>query len=276
MPLEPVSQGILWLLVLVYFLLAVFTHEVFALGDASRALCRATGNLFHPTLANYLPLFAVLTLCWWKLARLGPADLGLVRADLPRALLWVLGFWVTAQLGLLVLQGGPTTLHPYWDGGMGATTALGSLLGQVLGNALYEELFWRGFVLVQLSALLVRRRGWSRGRALLLAALVSSALFALSHLPRDLQGDRPPGNLMVLQGAWLAGGLVFSGIYVLSGNLFMAVLFHSLVNQPTALFEGPGGPAAQSFYALGPLLLLALLRLRQRARGGSVQQPGDG
>jgi len=75
-------------------------------------------------------------------------------------------------------------------------------------------------------------------------------------------------RLLVLQGAWMSGGLVFAGIYVLSGNLFLPVVFHALTNVPLPLLEGFGGAKLQSYYAIGPLLLLWVLRFRPETESG--------
>ncbi len=263
-----VTGKFLGLMVLVYFLLGIASHSLPTLGDALGSFSRSTGYLLHPTLLNYLPYFAVLGMLWWQVGKLSPGDLGLARSGLPRAVLWGLGFWVTAQLIALLVRGGEAIPASALSGGLETTLPLGALLGQLLGNALCEELFFRGFVLVQVAALLQSRLDCSPTRALLLGVVVSSLLFALSHLPRDLKVDMSLARLLVLQGAWMSGGLVFAGIYVLSGNLFLPVVFHALTNVPLPLLEGFGGAKLQSYYAIGPLLLLWVLRFRPETESG--------
>lgn len=252
------------LMLLVYFLLSGFSNLLPSLGDALRPFCRATGYLVHPTLLNYVLFFAVLGLMWWKVGRLGLRDLGLDRSQLPAAILWVLGFWIAAQLGYLAIHRGEVRIDPAWDWGIGATSNLGALLGQLFGNALCEELFWRAFVLTQLAAFLHQRRGWKPRGALSAAVLVSSALFALSHIPHDLAQGHSLATILGLQAARLAGGLLFAGIYALSANLLLVIGVHAVMNVPVSLFEGYATPAGQGFFGIGSLVLMALLALRRR------------
>jgi uncharacterized protein len=249
-------------MILVYLLMATYFALVFALGDYLRSFCRTTGNLLSPTLFNYVPFFVVLGALWWKVGRIGPDDLGLDRSKLPMAIRWVLCFWVAAQLGYAGIHMGDVTINPVWDWGVGATTIMGELLAQLLGNALCEELFWRGFVMTQLAALLYHR-GWRPSRALMVAVLLSSVLFALSHIPRDMSLGLSPSNILGLQVARLGGGLILAGIYALSRNLLLVIGFHAVMNVPASIFAGYSTPAGQSFLVIGPLVLLVVLELRR-------------
>jgi membrane protease YdiL (CAAX protease family) len=251
------------LMILVFTALATFSNLVVSMGDILRTFCRTTGNLLHPTLCNYVPYFVVLALMWWKVGRLGPRDLGLDRSRLPAAIRWVLGFWVAAQLGFAAIHMGDVSINPVWDWGLNASATIGYLLGQLFGNAMCEELFWRAFVMTQLAALL-HHRGWKPNRALIAAVFLSSILFALSHIPYDLALDRSLSQILVHQAAALGGGLVLSWLYALSGNLFLVVGMHSLMNNPVSIFDGYDTPWGQAFFAFGPLVLLTLLALRKR------------
>lgn len=272
-----VSAGFVVFMVSVFMLLMVLTRQGLALGLELHRLSESTGQLIGQTLLNYLPFFAILGALWWRVGRLSPHDLGLVRSHLAPALLWGLGFWIAAQLLALGMTGGEFAPAPLISGGRESTATIGRLLGQLLGNALCEELFWRGFVMVQLSAIVCRRFKLSPTRALLIGVLVSSLLFALSHLPRDLETDATAKQLVVLQVAWFAGGLAFAGLYALSGNLFLAIVFHSLSNTPTPLLEGFAPTAAQAYFALAPLGCLAMLRmLRGPGKPADTPASNDG
>jgi hypothetical protein len=110
----------------------------------------------------------------------------------------------------------------------------------------------------------LHHRGWRPNRALIAAVFLSSILFALSHIPSDLALDRSLSEILVHQAAALGGGLVLSWLYALSGNLFLVVGIHSLINNPVSLFDGYDTPWGKAFFAFGPPVLLTLLALRKR------------
>ena len=107
--------------------------------------------------------------------------------------------WLFAQVGLVAWQavfgrtgwsGGPFDANPLWN--RGATVVTGALIAQLLGNALYEEITFRGFLLPQLYLKLER---WQDRPALRIACavLLSVAMFALIHIPIRLwTGDARP------------------------------------------------------------------------------------
>jgi len=253
-------------MVLVYFALAIFSNQFFSLGSELREWSRSTGNLIDGTLLNSLPFLIVLGLLWWKVGRLRGRDLGLESSKLPGAIIFVVGIWVAAQLWVLLLRQGEVTIDPAWIGGgeggsIDATTKIGALLGQLFGNSLLEELFCRAFLMVQLMLIFRQDRGWSVSGAWWAAAIFSSLIFALAHLPIDLRLERP--LLMMLLVRFISA-LVLAAIYRLSGNLFIVVGLHSLIDVPLSIFSGSGSSADPAFFAFVPLIVLFLLYRRRR------------
>ena len=78
-----------------------------------------------------------------------------------------------------------------WAGewrGLGVTPVIGALLAQLFGNALYEEILFRGVLLRQTYWRLETRR-LTNLQTLVIAIAISQSLFALIHLPILLSGD---------------------------------------------------------------------------------------
>ena len=100
-----------------------------------------------------------------------------------------------------------------------------------------EEVIYRGFLLPQVFLLLVARKSWDSSKALLVALLSSQAYFALNHLPAALLTYREEwlgATLYIIQ--VLLVGILFAAIYIRTGNLFVAIGLHALINFPSELF----------------------------------------
>lgn len=196
-----------------------------------------TGGLVTATLLVNLVLLAVVVGGLLVLVGgLRPRDLGLERRKLPVALAVTLGLWVTLQLvaaGASLYRTGEVAVSPTW-GQFGVGLVLGALLAQVLGNALYEEILYRGVLLDQL-VLKLRGRRWG----LVLALVGSQTVFSLLHVPNRLYRGYPLDALLVSLGMLVLMGLLFALIYHRTGNLLVAVGIHSLVNAPTMLVASP-------------------------------------
>jgi membrane protease YdiL (CAAX protease family) len=72
-----------------------------------------------------------------------------------------------------------------------------------------------------------------------IAVFISQFIFTLSHIPQWIEYgiDTPllPAIVLLL-------GLVFTTIYLLTGNLFIVMAFHALHDAPTALLASPVDP----------------------------------
>ena len=93
-----------------------------------------------------------------------------------------------------------------------------------------------------------------RGRGVT-TALGGLALFILSHIPLDF----------TLLFVW---GLFFAAVYLVSGNLFLAIGVHALLNWPTLITEATLPP--QVILLCLTLILLAILRGRQQPEKRNV------
>ena len=256
----------LWFMILalvLYFVLNYLVNIVATPAKLLPSLPAATGHVIAPTFLNYVPLFIIMGLLLVLIGRLRCNDLCLIRRRLLPAIAWVVGSWIVAQLFLLLVHLGDVSIDPAWNGRVVAKIS-DLITGQLLGNALYEDVFWRAFLISQLVLLLVRRMKWKFGTALTWAILVSSVLFALSHLPHDFAHGFSTSQIIYGQLGRLAAGLVLAGLFLLSNNIFIAIGIHGLVNDPLVLFESSNSELVQVFFVFAPLLVLAILAIRRR------------
>ena len=256
----------LWFIVLsivVYMVLAYLGNLVVTPSELLPSLPAATGYVIVPTFLNYVPNFIIMGLLLVLVGRLRCNDFGLIRQRFLPAVVWVLCTWLAAQLYFVLTHLDHISLDPAWHGRI-VKTISNTVTGQMLGNALYEEMFWRAFVISQVVLLLVHRMKWTFGKALAWAIILSSILFAVSHLPHDFAHDLSAQKIFALQVVRLAGGLAFAGIFLLSNNIFIAIGLHSLSNYSLSLFEGSNSELTKAFVVLVPLLVLVILAIRRR------------
>ena len=201
-----------------------------------RGLTRASAGWINVNLPFFLLMSAASLPILFAWGRLRPADVGLIRSQWKTGLAVLVALWSAIQLFSLVAGSG-FDLHPAWsDPGTGYV--LGLLLAMLLGTALYEEVFFRGFLLQQLY-LRFERIGSERGR-LLLAILVSALVFSPWHLPTLLiNQDLEPVALLMRLLSLLGAGLLLALLYLRTGNLWVTMAVHALVNAPTLLFAAP-------------------------------------
>lgn len=222
-----------------------------AAGDATAGLVQLT------LLLNvFLLLVVVVGLVGW-LGGLRPADLGLDRADLRTGVVVTLASWLVLQavgVASLVAQGQPVAVNSYWTAGS-ALAVIGIFVAQLFGNALYEEVVYRAFLVNQFRHKLARALPTATPRRVLLVAiLVSQLVFALIHVPARLvtyQTATIPGSLLTV----FVLGVLLAVLYYRTGNLFVAVGLHAFLNAPTMVF---GSPEVGMLAALVLVVLLAV------------------
>lgn len=215
----------------------------------------ATGGLVDVTLLANVTFIVVIV--WGIVLQFGdlrPRDIGLVREDIPPGIGVTVGTWILVQVTgvvALILQGESLVLADSLVR-FGILPVIGGFVGQIFGNALYEEIVYRAFLLPQFAKKLAGP-SWSGSprTAFLLALLVSQAVFTLIHVPGRLAAGVEAGNLPVFLAAPFVLGVLFALVYARTGNLFVTVGLHALVNDPVLLVDAGG-------VALVPLLLVVL------------------
>ncbi len=258
-----VGWGVLAIFLVAIIAVAAFVNLVFFRLDSPQVIVNATLGLVDWTLmGSAMVLLIVVGGVIFGLGRQRPADVGLIAARLPEAVVVTVLLWLVTQG--LVMAGAWTSLgeipiNPRWAE-RGITVVIGALIAQVFGNALAEEIIYRGFLLPQtwlkLRGGLLARPGWRLG----LAVLLSQSIFALSHIPNRIFNGMTPAEMLPDMLMLLIFGAYYAFLYLRTSNLFIAVGVHALANQPTSLVQSD--LPAPILMVLALLVALAWPRLR--------------
>ncbi|HSL46307.1 MAG TPA: CPBP family intramembrane glutamic endopeptidase [Anaerolineales bacterium] len=252
---------VIFVLLLVNSVMAALINLVLFPGPFFDPIARATGGLIDSTLqANLLNilLFSMIIFGWSKLR---PADVGLEWGKLAQGLSLTALLWLSTQAIVLVINwiNGDVRLDPMWSE-HGVTPILGALLAQLAGNAFFEEMNYRGFYLKQFYLKIKKPEERQR---LAWAILSMLGLFILSHIPNRIFSGYTLADIPLDFALLFAWGLFFTAIYLFSGNLFLAIGVHALVNRPTLITEASFPPQVVLFFLT--CLLLVVLRRRTRS-----------
>lgn len=190
--------------------------------------------------ASWMGLLIVVggvMMLWGGLRR---RDLGLDHptTQIVQALAVSVGFWSALQLAIsavVLVREGVVTANPAFTNGSGLGLLGGLVVEQWLGNALHEEVIFRGFLLVQMTLYLMRSKSLSTQRSVLTAVVASQVVFALMHLPHRVLAGVSGTSLIVYLALVFACGLLYAVLYLRSKNLFLVVGLHGLFNDPVAL-----------------------------------------
>jgi hypothetical protein len=237
----------------------VFNMNRTAIVDSFQPLYTTTGGLVQPTLIVNLVLIGVVVvglILWF--GRLQPRDIGLDLRDLWIGIVITVGTWalmqVTGVIAVLV-QGKPLGLNESWTT-IGTLAIIGGFVAQLFGNALYEEIVYRAFLVPQFAKKFSYQLPSSTPRTVfVLALLVSQAVFGLIHAPSRLAQGVAIGGLPVTILVPFLIGILFALVYYRTANLFVTVGLHALVNDPVLLVN------ASAIAALPVLLVLLAVLL---------------
>ncbi|MFB6069958.1 MAG: lysostaphin resistance A-like protein [Halanaeroarchaeum sp.] len=202
----------------------------------------ASGGFVQPTLVINLALLVVIVggvILWF--GGLRQRDIGLVSNRIPFGVAVTLGTWLLMQLtgaGVLLVRGEPLGPAESWFV-IGVLPILGGFLAQILGNALFEEVVYRAFLLPQIAMKLDRSLADVSSRMVFALALIGSqGIFAVIHVPARLVEGAAPGTLpFLIIGPFLIGTLL-GLVYYRTGNLFVTIGLHALINDPVLLVNG--------------------------------------
>lgn len=232
----------------------------------------ATGGLVSPSLLVNLVnltivvggLLMIVGGCRWR-------DLGIDRSNLPVAIAITAVLWGVVQFLGAVLSfraTGTVGRDLLWtDIGVGVT--LGMLIAQVLGNALYEEILFRAVLFDQL---ILQLRDHQSGYEY--ALIGSQLVFALMHVPNRLYRGYSIPELSESLATLFLLGLLFAIVYHRTGNLFVAVGVHALVNTPTMVVDAP--VSGQFLVLMLITVMVVLWPLRRRwSRQGEFDSAED-
>lgn len=228
---------------------------------------RLTRGWMNATLcAGLLGLMVIVVIYLWAIVRIPLRDLGLRREKLPAGCLWTFVFWLAVNVisACINLIAG-TALTWNQDLADFPNLFLGALLGQLFGNALLEEIIFRGFLFVQIQH-------WLSGTVkpssrIVKAMLISQTIFALMHIPNRIYGGLSGMEFVYDFIQLVLLGMLFALLYVLTRNLFIVVGIHSLLNVNLMIWTGSYATTASLTcmgFAIGILLLLRRNKLHSR------------
>jgi membrane protease YdiL (CAAX protease family) len=236
----------------------VFANSYYVPGGVYRILFDGTDGLLSATLQVCLPATLVVLAIIRFVGRFNFASFGFRKSAFVRgvkvaAIMWLLlNFWAAYKS---FTETGSIGLSELWRNR--PDEALGVLAGQFLGNALFEETVFRGFLLAQFYAAIRTTSGRDDSSTVLKTVLIVGVLFMLEHVPnRIMKGDQGGELLGELFGIYLAG-LLWSWMYVRTGNLFFTIAAHALHNYPTLVMDMPGGDRSAKVTATMLAILIA-------------------
>lgn len=246
------SVWLIALVVLAQYPLTLLFNLVLFHQDWIKDLQLLTSGLLNATLIGYailLPL--VVGGLLFLLGRSRPRDVGLRLRDLPAAMCWTIGLWAVVNLIEAAAQIGHFHFDAQWVRPLGL---IGQWIAQIFGNALYEEIIYRGFLTVQI-ALLFERLG--RGRALLLGVVLAQAIFASIHIGLLLNMGLSWAAIAGTMPELFLAGVALAMLYLITGNLLIAVGAHALVDAPMLVPKDVSGLGDDFGYVYLALALIA-------------------
>lgn len=272
-PIRRTHSRTLIIFLIAHFILTAIVNLVFFAGNTFRPLASATGGLFTGSLLANLMFIAVLVaVIILGAGRLRLYDVGLTGRNILPAAGYSLALWGIAQMihviaGLLTY--GEIRPNPDWTI-YGVGFMIGLVLTQIFGNALFEEIAYRGFLFPQLYLHLTRLRNhpWKR---FAVALLISQTAFALSHIPNRIYLGMTPTDIAIDLVMLVGWGILYTLLYLRTDNLFLVVGVHALGNTPTTLvatapaLTGVGASMLIYLLAVSATFLLPMIRA-QRAQ----------
>jgi len=233
----------------------LFANNWYVPGHIDRPLFNATGGFLSVTLQIGLPATLVVLAMIRFGGGLSLTNFGFTKAAFVRGMQLAATMWILLNVWAIyrsLSEGQPIAVAELWRNR--PAEALGILSGQFLGNAFFEETVFRGFLLAQFYAAIRTTSGRDDSFTVFKTVIIVGVLFMLEHVPnRIMKGDQGSELLGELFGIYLAG-LLWSWMYVRTGNLFFTITAHALHNYPTLLMDVPGGDRA----AKVPASLLAI------------------
>jgi len=229
----------------------------------------ASGGLVHRTLVlNALLLIGAVLGVLFFYGRLQTKDVGLMGRKLPLAFVVGVTTWVLVQIieGVAgFISSGFIMIEPEE-----ALGSIGLLIGMLVGTALYEEVGFRGFLLVQFDMKLKDALTY-RCLRVALALLISQMFFTLIHIPWKVMNDGWTMTVFFeLVFSVFLNGLIYGVLYLRTENLFFVMGVHALGNAPMPLISPLIEP---SILVLLLAIVWAVVWPKLRKREKEVESP---
>lgn len=221
---------------ILYCIYVSFVNFVVFKSNIFNSVIRLTYGIINETLiVNIFSIIIFVFIIILGYGRLSFIDLGLKKNRLLSATAAILTLWVLIQLfniiAAIIISGKPT-IYSGWNK-YGASIVYGNFLSQLFGNCLFEELAFRGFLLVQMYKKLKNKK-----MNLFTRVVLSQLLFAFIHIPNRIMAGSNSAELLISLTALLIIGVLFAAAYLITDNLFLVVGLHALWNMPLPIFAG--------------------------------------
>lgn len=234
--LKETSWSTIILFSLLYCVYITFINLVLFKSNVLQPISKFTFGLINQTLTvNILSIIIFIFIIIIKFGRLNLHDIGFQKNRLLSAASATFTIWVLMQLINIIVSliiWGKPIINSEWSR-YGTTRMIGSILGQLFGNCIFEELAFRGFLLIQIYKKLNSKRN-----KLFAGIAVSQVIFALIHIPnRILNGMN---GLEIISSLIIVFflGVLFTAVYLGTNNIFLAAGIHTLWNTPLIIFDG--------------------------------------
>lgn len=233
---RPVPAALIAVLMIIEIIYSLSVNLIYFERGYYRHLSNLTHGWIDGTLsANLIGLFVEVAVFLLLIAKVTPRELGLRKNKLLPGVFGFLLFWFAVHLvnlGVNLFTGSRIVFNDNITKYPG--DLIGGLLGQLFGNALLEEIVFRGFLFVQIFLLCsaIKRRP-ARVSA---AIFISQAIFALMHIPNRIYTGLTGVEFVYDFIQLVAWGSVFCLLYLLTENLFFVVGIHALMNEPLMIW----------------------------------------
>lgn len=194
-------------------------------------LAKLTDYWIQPTLVANLLSLIVFSILIFVIGRHNLFSVWLTKKKMKTALLPVFIIWLLSQLiTILVAYLGKGEIA--FVGNINILT--GSLIGQLFGNAAFEELIYRGILFLQFYILLMPKI--AKMKAIIISIVASQIIFALIHIPNRLLINQVENLTLDLLGLFVAG-VALTIVYLRTENLVFVIGVHALINQPFNIMD---------------------------------------
>ena len=232
---KPVATWIVIVAILVQCAWSSFAHFVLFPTGILQSLYYYTGSILHPTFTGYVLLSICMGYLLCYIGGLRAKDFAIFHKQILPAVGFTLLAWAIIQLSPL-LSGDALVVDPTWsEQGELMHRFSQFFIGQLFGNALYEELFYRALLISQFTILFLKK--CSTTKALIFAVICSQLLFALIHIPHRIVNGIPFDQMVVSMANLFFISLLFTALFLLSKNIFIPVGVHALGNRSPNIFE---------------------------------------
>ena len=217
------------------------------------------GAALHFLASTWGRLIWLVVILGWAICGLRAKDIGIRWSQWKEGVVVTLAMWVSIEgvlAGSVLVLKQPLSWNPLWHR-LTPAAIVATIVYYFSGVALLEEVFYRGYMVPQIFHAIQEH---FPKRSQVLAVLVSQVLFALSHIPHYSMPLPMPVGLGIL---WLSG-VVLAWMWLRTGNLFIAVGWHGLMDFPIHLVTAPQNVPEGITFLVGVLLLAGWPWLRRR------------